>query len=217
MLRQALAEAFRARPRRSVSWSPERVDHLIGRFSNDAGETNAYGALVSPEDFLGATSSHSRIREIVESETDPLDLARINNDDGLHGGMAENTPFLSMSPDRYLPHRWRNSGHEGRHRTASMGLEGADLVPVVVRLRDRYGVASPRSRLRRVSQRELAPDTGALANGAWEAMLNELTPITKRNRNALLELGAFDPTPNHITYSFAPLLLAALSRELEFD
>lgn len=187
---------WRELPTRTVSWTPERVDRLIDVFYDKGPYTNAYAALVAPEDFLRLTSSNRRMEEILE-ETGDL------RPDALSKKGLE-TPFLHFAPMSKRG-RFENRGHEGRHRSTALARAGAKEVPVV--LQTGFPTISADDAL------PIGRMTGDQYVGSGHsARLRNLVAISPQHREAIINLGAANRTRDHITYA---ALLAALASRMQ--
>jgi hypothetical protein len=199
---EALRRQMEERPRRTMSFSPERVDDMLNKWGERT--KTRYAATVAPDEFLGVTSSPERIRQIVQEELQPLDERRLSLGDSYIHGLAEDTPMLLMEVRNG---RAAVNSHEGRHRGAASALEGVRDFPIVLQ----PGSWDMEPFLRGRKSVTLLPDRNAGAQ--LRAVVRNLTAVRPENREALLRLGGKRRSPNHITLGIAAALASLLSQQ----
>ncbi len=203
-----LRRQIAAQPRRTVSWSPERVDALIEAYGRQPmSDGGRVAATISPDDFLRTTTGRDQIKRIVEEEVLPLDERMLALGDAYIHGLADDTPLLVART--FDGKRIEVRGHEGRHRNTAMGLAGARRVPVVLHPQHKSSFEPF------IGKKKVRIHPDHFAEG--EGMLHDITPITPENREALLNLGVRKRSPNHIVYGagLAATLASILSQREE--
>ncbi len=172
---------------KEISWSEERINSLLRQYaySSNASKTKAYAAWISPEDFLGATTS-KKGRARLEEEKQPLDRS----------ALKEEAQEITLNIYELQNGNIEVTGHEGRHRMMALSDSGVKYVPVTLYF-DGGKVVKPLHEVKMLPQKH---------EGEKGFMLHDAIPISYEYANKLRDNFSNEDSESddNIRFSVAP-------------
>lgn len=105
------------------AWTDDRVSSLIEEYAYPGGKSKGAVTIISPSEFLAATTGSAESAAAIREESSALDADELRN--------QVQPIFLIVEQNN--SGGFSITGHEGRHRMAALDSAGVESVPVVLR------------------------------------------------------------------------------------
>ena len=160
-----------------AKWTEGRVINLLREYaySSDDNKTQAFAAMVSPDQFLNVATESELHKEVIKRETLPIDQKRLAD---------ESQPIMlfgELQEDSYGNVNFIVDGHEGRHRMTALKEAGVKAVPVVFSIGHGENLTPENLERVNVSGQKFVHGTGK----GFTTGFKEATPINYANINRL--------------------------------